>query len=853
MVDTEHTVFSSASSDSGLGGVENRKLNEPNQSARSFDDDDFQLPANWPDYDFERKKSCLFSRVFSTCVTKAINHLELVQNAIEHKDSPTRKGATYRREVRFTHKSSPMELQIIGQGGQVGHEHSHHHEILEDEIIDEVLLLLARLDRERLRLITLCENEQFIRNRLRESIDHWRLKRLRDLPLAVQREHEVCINDINELQWHITYNVKLAEKMSAKIEISRTWHQQLDIEVSDIRQTTALMAEKVQTELIEIKRLTDALKETEHELMLSRAKNADTLDKSARANQRATVERNEIRSELDKTIKALQQITTKLHTAQDLHKTYLKTIADAKENVKKNTVAYNEEVIKRDAARSEMSDLKLKLMALQSDRQNIQSEIERLSINLERARLEEKARDDQRKQELEVLQANALKRESKLEKILKKTREKSIIIDEHERKLAKINEQIDRHQKTITRYEQQRKRDSEMLRTVIENLQRAVFTNESITADMQRATEILQKEEEEIRDAMDAVRRQIDDEGVMIGKIDEHLLTDQQELDTITNAEAIRAEQAERIETNLQGKFDVLAADVTVLEAEDVKIKEHLAKVKQLLHETNELYMKDKTELEQRKAEISERQQAALATANDLGTKLDHITTQTAYLKKRIEEMTESRIMMETLTIKIRGEIQTAESELVDVKYNLTLIEAGEKEVVRVLQQCLQRQAATDSLNKQLFQERSNYQSEKESAIEKALALNTELASAYRDLVYTYYEIKGFLMGKLDERSDAVTRVRDRRQLIELQTRLHDALNLYLGIKNECDERQIHRLNRESHKNGLQVNQIQETVQTAVETITKFLDEQVDFEAIHQEAMLKVHRDELKEKQTVSG
>ncbi|CAF4261856.1 unnamed protein product, partial [Adineta steineri] len=175
-----------------------------------------------------------------------------------------------------------------------------------------------------------------------------------------------------------------------------------------------------------------------------------------------------------------------------------------------------------------------------------------------------------------------------------------------------------------------------------------------------------------------------------------------------------------------------------------------------------------------------------------------------------------------------------------------------EKEVVRVLQQCLQRQAATDSLNKQLFQERSNYQSEKESAIEKALALNTELASAYRDLVYTYYEIKGLLMGKLDERSDAVTRVRDRRQLNELQTRLHDALNLYLGIKNECDERQIHRLNRESHKNGLQVNQIQETVQTAVETITKFLDEQVDFEAIHQEAMLKVHRDELKAKQTVS-
>lgn len=92
-----------------------------------------------------------------------------------------------KREVRFSQVPPSMDqLTVVGHGGHVAHEHPHH-EILEDEVIDEVLLLLARLDRERLRLITLCEHEQFIRARLRESIDHWRLKRLRDLPLAVQR------------------------------------------------------------------------------------------------------------------------------------------------------------------------------------------------------------------------------------------------------------------------------------------------------------------------------------------------------------------------------------------------------------------------------------------------------------------------------------------------------------------------------------------------------------------------------------------------------------------------------------------------------------------------------------------
>jgi hypothetical protein len=38
-------------------------------------------------------------------------------------------------------------------------------------------------------------------------------------------------------------------------------------------------------------------------------------------------------------------------------------------------------------------------------------------------------------------------------------------------------------------------------------------------------------------------------------------------------------------------------------------------------------------------------------------------------------------------------------------------------------------------------------------------------------------------MGRLEQRLDAVARVKDTRELIELQSRLHDALNFYFGIK----------------------------------------------------------------------
>ncbi|CAF4740768.1 unnamed protein product, partial [Rotaria socialis] len=143
-------------------------------------------------------------------------------------------------------------------------------------------------------------------------------------------------------------------------------------------------------------------------------------------------------------------------------------------------------------------------------------------------------------------------------------------------------------------------------------------------------------------------------------------------------------------------------------------------------------------------------------TVNELDTTLNDILTQTAYMRKHLIEMDESRAMMETLTTKIRGEIQTAEADLAHENYNFGLVEVGEQEVVKVLQECLQRQSSADSLNKDLYKERSNYLSDKKVAIQKALLHNQELASSYRKTLYAYYGMKTCLMGKLEQRLDAV-------------------------------------------------------------------------------------------------
>lgn len=99
-----------------------------------------------------------------------------------------------------------------------------------------------------------------------------------------------------------------------------------------------------------------------------------------------------------------------------------------------------------------------------------------------------------------------------------------------------------------------------MLRTVTENLQRAFYTNDSISTDMKRETEKLQKEEDAIRvtllfiflieidrfslkATMEQLRRQIHEESNIIQMLDKHLDNDNRELNILNEAERIRSEE----------------------------------------------------------------------------------------------------------------------------------------------------------------------------------------------------------------------------------------------------------------------------------------------------------------------
>ncbi|CAF0810689.1 unnamed protein product, partial [Didymodactylos carnosus] len=160
--------------------------------------------------------------------------------------------------------------------------------------------------------------------------------------------------------------------------------------------------------------------------------------------------------------------------------------------------------------------------------------------------------------------------------------------------------QIDRDKKTLSRFTGQRDRDTEMLKTVTENLTRAFLTNDSIGNDMKRETDRLKKNEEGMRAMIESLRRQMHDEEKIIEMLKTNCSADQNEVDIMTEDEGTRSENAQRRTAEMQLRLNELDRNVSQLETIKMTTDQTLASLKHDLLNTRENYVKDKTYLEEK-------------------------------------------------------------------------------------------------------------------------------------------------------------------------------------------------------------------------------------------------------------
>lgn len=127
-----------------------------------------------------------------------------------------------RNELKFVDRLPiSNDLEITGRGTDlvVISEQAPLENLHVGGVLDELLNLILRLEFQRKRAELLLEKEKIALERLKSEIERLALKRARDLPVKVQSEHDACITDITELNWHISFNQKTERKLLRRCEL----------------------------------------------------------------------------------------------------------------------------------------------------------------------------------------------------------------------------------------------------------------------------------------------------------------------------------------------------------------------------------------------------------------------------------------------------------------------------------------------------------------------------------------------------------------------------------------------------------------------------------------------------------
>lgn len=166
-------------------------------------------------------------------------------------------------------------------------------------LVNELLNLILRLGFQRRRADTMLMNERLIQEKLKSEIESLALKKARELPNKVQAEHDACVADITELNWHISFNQKTERKLARRCDIADKLYHQLNERVTNIKEMTPQIEEKCKFETELCKRIDKTQRDIDDMLSKTRDRLRDTEDKLAAANQKAAKEREAYEADLN--------------------------------------------------------------------------------------------------------------------------------------------------------------------------------------------------------------------------------------------------------------------------------------------------------------------------------------------------------------------------------------------------------------------------------------------------------------------------------------------------------------------------------------------------------------------------
>ncbi|KAL8600724.1 hypothetical protein ACOMHN_057313 [Nucella lapillus] len=870
------------------------------EEAEEEEDKVYPLPENWPRIkQLQRPMSCALTASRMPCVRKAVSHLELIQNIIDEWFKRTVDGVKSRsstcsvstqgpavqvapkKHLRFrdpstrsttrtgmsaiskSSRASSATMSVNGMG--VESQESTVEEEVEEEgleipylgaedVIDEVITLLARLETDRQNTQDRFHQELDTAVTLKKRIDDLCLRRLKELPELVQREHEACIVDLNELHWHLAYTTRNLAKSQQRKDNAELMNNHLKEDIEFVKMHIPLVEEKLVLELQAMDRIKKAQVETNQELMTTKQRQAKTEQKSTEAMSKAETERGHIRRELDNVRDNLTHISEELSTAKMTFNSYLHQVNDIGNLLVDNAQELEVLSVKDANAKAAEEMQATKVRTLQA--QIADAEFEHRRLEAENIQAEEqlkvmKSNDYARLGELER-KAKVL--EGKLRVILRRNNEFTIEIEDAQEKITKCEKQKILDEKNIRRIQREMERVSTMMYATSEEHLSVSTINHHIRDQLHAEQEKAFRTEEAIKNNAEQLRRQVKEEVHTRTVLQARINSDNSEIDKTRSESGKKKEKAHKVANDVEAAVSVVLEKVEKLRAAKTRKDEMKVSMKSQIDETEKQYEESLKQFEDRLATMTPHYNYLKDEVAQLDKVLDQMKWKTDLMNKKIEEMDGAQTMMSKVSAKTEAALAALLEEQEELNKQLEAATKIRDDLITQLAAVSDRIKDGDTRHSRLLQDRCAVLLQQDDGKMSGLKKNRDLATRYRQLQNEFLVKKEQLLRTFDDRLKLEATISDIKQLKSLQSKMHGALMEYFKLSGLYNEGELTRLEQVSAENGHRVGQLQSDMEQALGLITGFLQTEMDGTKARQMAWEAVQKmEEAQRKQSMPG
>ncbi|XP_076096487.1 coiled-coil domain-containing protein 178-like [Mytilus galloprovincialis] len=839
-------------------------LNEEDLSETA--DKVYPLPEDWPKIpQIFRRKSCELTKATSPCVKKAVSHLELIQNIIEEwfrerdeeqKSRPCSvRPVASKKQLRFSAASghhnvikttgsakgrqsaasgrttisisSANQLSITGIGAIQEEDSALLPYLGAEDVLDEVVTLLARLENDRIDILKALENEKQKVVRLNDKIDHLCLVRMRELPIAVQREHEACIMDLNELTWHVSYSSRTEKRIHQRTHTAEVNNQRLKEEITFVQRHIPLVKEKLQLEIQAMESIKNAQSKTYVELDNTQKRKNKTEAKSNDAVEKATTERNHIKRELDVVKDSLDKINDDYAQSRLTFDTYTKQINDIKAKLIANDMEIKVLHVKNENAKVAEEMKAKQVREIQTQITEAEFEHDRLDNENLQLQSELDTRKNKMNKRISELERGANVRDARLRNITLKNKEAEMEVQDYMDKISDCQRQKVADEKNISRIHKEKARLQQQMAVTEDEYSKISAINSAVREQLLGEQDKAFKMEESLKATAETLRRQVKDEmhtkSVLVARIN----SDSTDLVKYKKDTTQKRDKAQKVANEVQTAVTTVLTKVEKLRSTKREKTETKEKIRQQMVETEKQKEESRNKFMEQINNLEPHHTHLKDDVTKLEKRLDYMEWKTEQMNKQIHDMDREEVTFKKLVSNAEKAIVDLEERRKELDLQMESLKKIEDDLKKSYEEVLGRIRDNEASHRKMIEQRKKFLGESEVQKSHKLEINKELASKYRQLQNEHMIVKDKMMNNFDDRVKIEAQIKDTTQLQALQRRMHVAMLAYLKYRGLYNRSELDRMETETDQNSEQVQHLQVKMDDAIKQITEFLQTQV--------------------------